>query len=504
MSYQSRITVHEGNFDASRYTDESNLIKAYQDRSTELTPIITFLFGSWQNTADKFPLLYSTEGQIGGTASKPVGTIEYHYPIMGKRKVTETVVSSPYSANDLIGAGNSEIIATFRSNWFPDFQTIISPDGYQCRVLGKQREGDYYRYRLQYLPEDTEGTSYIPASQFAAGAVWGIVGAATVATSLSVGNTGRVQTPGRRKNQIGVMRQSYRLGGNIANKVVEFQLFDTNGGPVTYWLDFYEFQQMINWRVAKEEQLWTALYNRNAQGQITTIDPELNQAVPIPSGVKQQIVNRSSYSDLTTRFLDTIVGDIFTDTAYLDGNAMEIGLYAGKGFRAAFDDAMKDSALFRQVAQGVGKEFVKSRSGGLELGGVFTSYLHRDSNRVITIKDLPFLNEGGYAERSHRHPITGWPMSSYEAYFIDHSSYSGVKNMQLLHEEGRMEIRGLEQGMSLVKGSQYSDYNGNGKYLQLATEQDVTSIHYLCTYGIQMLNNQHTFMLTPDVSEMGF
>ena len=358
-TFQSRILVHDGTFDASRFTSENNLAKAYMDRTTELTSVITYLFGAWRATADKFPLLYGTEGQEGGTMKKAVGTIEYSYPVMGRRKTTEAVASSPYSANDLIGAGNAEIFATFRSNWFPDFQTIVSPGGYQCRVLGSQREGDFYRYRLQYISENQEVGDYIPATEFAAGTVWGIMGAATVSTTLSVGNTGRVQTPGRRKGQIGVMRQSYRLAGNIANKVVEFQLFDDKGKSVTYWLDFYEFQQMINWRIAKEEALWTSIYNRNAQGQTTTIDPELNQPIPMPGGMKQQIVNKMPYSSVTEQLIDIAIGDVFRDTAYLDGSAMDIVMYAGEGFRTEFDAAMKDSSLFRLVAQSTGDQFVK-------------------------------------------------------------------------------------------------------------------------------------------------
>lgn len=496
-NYQSRILVHEGSFDASRFTSETNLAKALQDKTTELTSVITYLFGAWRNTADKFPLLYGTEGQDGGSRAKAIGTIEYSYQVMGRRKTTEAVVSSPYSSNDLIGAGGAEIFVTFRSNWFPNFQTIVSPRGYQCRVLGSQRDGDYYRYRLQYISENQEPGDYIPATEFAPGTVWGILGAATVATSLSVGNTGRVQNPGRRKGQIGVMRQSYRLAGNIANKVVEFQLFDDKGRSVMYWIDFYEFQQMINWRIAKEEALWTSLYNRNAQGQITTIDPDLNQPIPMPAGAKQQIVNKMPFAEVTESLIDIAIGDVFRDTAYLDGSAMDIVMYAGEGFRMDFDKAMKDSQLFRLVAQGVGSEFVKSKGEGLMLGGYFTSYKHRNDGRIITIKDLPFLNEGGYADVSPRHPVTGLPLSSYEAYVLDHSSYGGERNIITLYEEGRQEIRGLEQGMSLVKGSNYSDYKGNGRYLDLATEQDATSVHFLATYGLQMLKDTHTFAFIP-------
>lgn len=79
------------------------------------------------------------------------------------------------------------------------------------------------------------------------------------------------------------------------------------------------------------------------------------------------------------------------------------------------------------------------------------------------------------------------------------SNYDGSRNVQMVSQKGRSMVRGVEQGMTLLKGSSYGDYKGNAADLKLATDQDKTSMHYMKTCGILIRRNSHCFKLTCDL-----
>lgn len=489
---KSRIIVHNEGYDATGFTDQNSLVRAMMDKPDQLTPVITMLFGAW-NFAGRFPLLALTEGQ-GFTRSTGLNNGQFEYPVIGKRKTTDTIVSTSYSSTDKPGIGHTPFYVVFTTKWFSRQQMVMTPNKTMVQVQGDPvKVGSNYRYTFVLTNPDV--TAYVAYDQLLPGTVWGAIGGAPVSQSLSFGNSMPLQTPGKRKNQISYLRRSYHIAGNIANKVVEFRLWDANGKPTNLWIDWVDMQHMLQWREDKETHLWVSEYTRDAAGQNPLIDPDTGQPIPMTAGLMQQITNSDTYTVLTDTKIRNIVSDVFRGTP--DTGAMDLVWYVGDGFADEFDAAMKGSAMFTQVAQGLGTngEFVRSKGGNLQLGGYFTSYKHIDGH-IITLKRLPFLSHGAYADIAERHPVSGLPMTAYEAYLVDQSVYDGVPNLQMVHEEGRMEIRGLEQGMALVKGSTYGSYNGNKQYLSLSTPQDLTSIHFMGTCGIQMMNDTHSFKLS--------
>lgn len=495
MSYKSSIIVHNEGFDASRFTDQTSLARAYMERPDQIIPMIVFTMGNW---ADEFPLTFLSLGQEGGSAPRvEVNNIEYEFPFIGKRKTTSQIISHQYAGADKPGLGFTNFFLVLKDAWFRNGQGVRTPNGTYLRVMGEPVPvGSHYRYQFQIRGNDN--TVFVALTELTPGLFLSAVGGVTVTQSMSVGNYGHSQFPGKKRNQISILRQSYRLAGNISNKVVEFRLMNKSGQTTNLFIDWYEFQQMLEWMAAKEEHLWTSQYNRNENGVITTLDPVLNQPIPEGAGVMQQIINEDTYSSLTDTKISTIIGDVFRGATDYKGHR-DIVLYAGNGGFIEFDKAMKDSRVFKLVADSTGDKFVKSSGGGLMLGGYFKSYEHIDGN-VVTMKKLPLLEQGGYANNAPLHPETGLPLTSYEFYFLDQSRYDGVPNVQYVYEKGRMEIRGLEQGMSLVKGQNYGSYGGNKNYLNLATEQDATSIHFMATCGIQIFRDTHCFKLLPSIS----
>ena len=182
---------------------------------------------------------------------------------------------------------------------------------------------------------------------------------------------------------------------------------------------------------------------------------------------------------------------------------MNVVLFTGIGGAREFDSAIKrdanGSGSWKLLEGDAATKFITGTAGSnkLSFGAYFSTYKHIDGHS-ITVKILNLLDHGSRAENSPKHPVSGYPLSSYEMFFVDMSTYEGVRNVQMVSQKGRSMIRGIEQGMTLIKGKGYGDYNGNA--LNLATDQDKTAIHYLKTLGISIRRNTHCFKLTCDLS----
>lgn len=490
-----QIVIHE-QFDGKGFTTNNSLAKMRLTKSETLNPVITHLMG---NENKKFPLTFLTEGQIGGLKKNKIEDVEYNYPVMGRLKKSDTIVSHEYADTDTPGIRGTIFEVTFKSDWLKQQHLIISPNGKQARIQGRPvKVATGYKYRLQLVYRELD--DYCPVSELKAGLRWSMTGGAPVSEAYSSGNESNKQAPGKVKNQISILRKSYEIGGNVKNRTVEFQL-NIGGKPTSYWMPFEEYQHEIQFKEACEEHLWWSTYNRDKNGNITTIDEDTGFAIPIGAGVNDQIPNKDTYGQLTIKKLHNTVGDVLyggTDT----GN-MDIILFTGVGGSREFDAAIKrdntGSGGWRLVDNAADK-FITGSAGSNKLayGAYFSTYRHVDGH-TITLKSLPLLDFGGRAENSPRHPESGLPLSSYEMYFVDMSTYDGERNVQMVTQKGRSMIRGIEQGMTLIKGSSYGDYSGNDKNLMVSTDQDKSAVHFLKTLGVCIRRNTHCFKLSCDL-----
>lgn len=489
----SRILMHEQH-DGSGFTNNNSLAKMRLTKADTLNPVITHLMGQENK---KFPLTFLTEGQKGGFKQNPIEDIEYNWPVMTRPKKSDSISSHEYSSSDKPGIGGTTFKVTFKSDWLKNQHLIVSPNGIQARIQGKPTPvSNGFEYTLVIIYRDR--AEYCPISELVPNTRWAMVGGAPVAESYSSGNESNKQAPGKLKNQISVIRKSYELGGNIANRTVEFQ-FKMGAKTTSYWMPFEEYQHEMDFKEACEEHLWWSTYNRDSQGNITTIDSETGFPIPIGGGINDQIPNSDTYGQLTVQKLQNTISDVMygaTDT----GN-MEVTLFTGLGGAAEFDAAIKREAVGAGGWTTINDKTVQGSDGSrnLQYGAYFTSYKHVDGH-TITIKLLNLLDFGGRADNSPKHPISGRPLSSYEMYFVDMSTYDGERNVQMVSQKGRSMVRGVEQGMTLIKGSNYADYSGNAKELALATDQDKSSVHFLKTLGVVIRRNTHCFKLSCDLS----
>lgn len=486
----SMRVIQNETFDDKGYTNNISLTQARMTNPDMLNPVITHLMG---NESKKFPLLFLTEGQKGGTKYVEIEDVEYEWPVFGRMRKTDSVAGHDYAAGARPGEGGAMIELVFKTAWLKNQHTIISPRGFTCRISGKpDRVGNGFKYRLQLLG----GAKYLPLTEMAANTLWGMSGGAQVSESYSMGNESNKQMPGKVKNQIGILRKSYEIAGNVSQRTTTFQ-FNVNGKTTNYWLPFEEMQHEMAFKGDVEENLWESQYNRDSNGRITTIDEELQLPIPMGAGVFEQIPNKDSYGILGVKKLITTIREAVYGAS--DTDNMDIVLFTGMGGKQEFSDALMQEASGWRLYDGALNGTITGSPRGLTFGAYFTQFRHPDGH-TITVKDLPYLDFGGRAQVAERHPITGYPMTSHEMHFIDMSTYDGEKNVQIVTQKGRALIRGVEQGMTLLKGLNYGDYTGNAKDVNLATSQDKTSIHYLKTCGVAIRRNTHCFSLYCDLS----
>lgn len=477
-------------FDDKGYTNNISLTQARITNPDTLNPVITHLMGA---ESKKFPLLFLTEGQKGGTKYVEIEDVEYEWPVFGRLRKTDAVAGHDYPSDAKPGIGGTMVEVVFKTAWLKNQHTIVSPKGFTARISGKpDRVGNGFKYRLQLLGH----VEYLPLTELAANTLWAMSGGAQVSESYSFGNESNKQTPGKVKNQIGILRKSYEIAGNVANRTTTFT-FNEGGKSTKYWLPFEEWQHEMSLKSEVEENLWESLYNRDSTGRITTVDEELQLPIPMGAGVLEQIPNKDTYGVLTPKKLVANIREILYGAT--DTDNMDIVLFTGVGGKQEFSDALMADANKWQVYEGSLNNTITGGPRGLVYGAYFTQFRHPDGH-TITVKDLPYLDYGGRAQVAEKHPITGLPMTSYEMHFLDMSVYDGEKNVQIVTQKGRGLIRGIEQGMTLLKGLNYGDYKGNSMDINLATAQDKTSIHYLKTCGIAIRRNTHCFSLICDLS----
>lgn len=477
--------VYHPTFDGRGFTNENSLAHALLSKPDQIDPVITHLLGK---QSKMFPLSFLTEGQYGG--SVPVNNVQYHWDVINKLNKVDYVVSSTYTTGDRPGLGGRiPFYFTTKTNWLKMHHLIESQNGTVARVDEKPtRNGLYWTYRATLWT--TDPNAFVPLADLQPGVKWGMVGGAPVAESRSSGNESNVVSPGKVKNQLTFLRKSYRFGGNISNKTVECQ-FTLNGNQKTnLWMNWEQWQHMLQWKQAVEENCWYSKYNRNRDGVITQLDPITGEPIPTGAGLLEQIPHVDTYSFLTAKKIKSIVRDVLFGAT--DGQNRNIVLYTGTGGREDFDTAMKQEALATGFTQVKGDKFIRGEGRNLILGGYFTTYEHIDGH-TITLAHLPLLDEGGRALVARKHPISKLPITSHHMYFVDQSVYDGKRNVQMAHQKGRSMVTGVLRGMSPVPPS--LGWSGNNMNINLATEIDKCETHFMCSKSIFVRRNSHCFRL---------
>ncbi|MDC6350684.1 hypothetical protein PP178_03905 [Zeaxanthinibacter sp. PT1] len=466
-----KLRLYEDVWNAQGMTDENSLSNALLTQPDVLSPVLTHLAGKEDK---RFPLSFLTEG-MGNT--RYINDTEYDYPVMGRinKAVTATKLVSG------TGENHSRFVVNFPEKWFVRQYIIENPYGLQARIMEDPRAGleGGFDYTLQLVSPDA-------ASAVSAGDIEGLKFVqlfAPVSFSGSRGNESNWVAPSKMRNQISIIRKSYRFEGNAQNKVVNVE-FNVKGRTTKLWHDFEEFQHMLRWKEECEYSYWYSTYNRDSKGVIHMKDDNGN-VIPLGSGVLEQIPNYDTYAKLTAKKLKNIVRDTLYGAS--DAQTMNIVLFTGIGGLEEFDSAMKEEVASGAYIKNTDpSSFIGGSGRNLTLGGFFTSYQHIDGH-TITVRHLPLLDHGARALNSELHPSTGLPLESYRMIFLDMSTYDGQPNVQMVSRKGRELVRWAVAGATVPKG-----FSGNALR---ATDIDGGSVHFMKEGGISIRRATNCFHL---------
>lgn len=481
--------VSRGNYDDRGYSNEETIAHLMLAKPEEINNVLTYTYGM---DDDRFPLTFLTEGQ-GGAGVVDIATVQWTWKTMGRMKFNDFVLYFN-TANTTPGKGGSMFEVEFKTHWLIEQYGLIAPDGVtQVRIMKDLGEGPHggYLYRLKLTNPDPN--AYVDLDNLKAGKYWSMT-APTISESYSKGNRSNVMGPGKMQSQLEFHRYSKEIAGNISNVIVTYEFKTKDGGTTNLWINEEMRQHDIQCRIMDEERLWLAEYNRDVNGEIHLIDPDNGQPIPHTAGM-QQICRESNYDTygevLTLNKIERTIGDVLDKDT--DTGSMEVVLACGKGFSQDFDMAIRNDARSEGFATPLGDKMIEDFEGGLSYGKYFRRYKTVDGH-VITLKHLPFLDNGTIAENAKAngmiHPRSGLPITSHQAFLIDFSTYQGVRNVRKVRQKGQIYKAGVLKGLTDIPASW-----GAVPTNSISTDIDMSRYEIKNSYGLQVNNATKMFQL---------
>lgn len=489
MAMDKMRVISQGKYEDRGYSNEESIAYLQLQKPVEINSFLTYNYGM---DDDRFPLSFMTEGQ-GSVGTVDVNTVQWTWKTMGRMKFTDYVTYFN-TANTTPGIGGSEFEVHFATHWFIEQYSLIGPDGRtQVRVQKDLGESPYgYAYILKLT--NPNPAAYINPAYLAKGMYWS-QGAPTVSESYSKGNRSNSMGPGSMTSQLEFHRFSKEIAGNLANVITEYEFKSSStGGTSKLWINEEMRQFEIAKRVATEERLWLAEYNRNSKGEITLKDRDNGKPIPHTAGMLEicRENNYDTYGEyLPLTKIKRTIGDILErDT---DSGKMNIVLFGGKGFLEDFDEGIKQDAKDNGFLTPLGEKEIQGMSDNLEYGAYFRKYKTVEGH-TITAKHCAFFDKGTIAEAAKQngfvHPRTGYPMTSHRACFIDFSSYNGHQNVRVARMKGQINKTKVIEGMTDIPAC-WGLPNTN----HAATEVDMARYEVKTSIGLQVDNASKMFLM---------
>ena len=482
--------VSRGNYDTRGYSNEETIAHLMLSKPEEINNTLTYTYGM---DDDRFPLTFLTEGQ-GSVGVKDISTVDWTWKTMGRMRFNDCVLYFN-SSNTTPGKGGAMFEVEFAEHIIIEQYGLMAPDGVtQVRVMKDLGAGSHggFLYRLKLTTPNPN--AYVDPANLAKGKYWSMT-APTISESYSKGNRSNVMGPGKMRSQLEFHRYSKEIAGDQANVIVTYEFKTKDGGTTNLWINEEMRQFDINCRIMDEERLWLSEYNRDINGQVTLIDADNGQPIPHTAGMFE-ICRESNYDTygeyLTLNKIERTVGDVLSKDT--DTGSMEVVLMGGKGFMQDFDSAIRNDARSEGFATPLGDKMIQDFDGGLSYGNYFRRYKTVDGH-IITVKHLPFLDNGTIAENAKSngmiHPRSGLPITSHQACMIDLSTYNGDRNVRKVRKKNEIYKCGILKGLSDIHASW-----GSVPTNSISTEIDMSRYEIKNSYGLQVNNAKKMFMLS--------
>lgn len=481
-------TLSVGKFDDRGYSNEESIANLQLQKPVEINAFLTYNYGK---DDDRFPLTFLTEGR-GSAGVVDVDTVQWTWKTMGRLKFDDFVTYFN-TANLKPGVGGSDFEVHFSTHWFIEQYTLTAPDGHtQVRIqrdLGESAHG--YGYILRLMSPNPD--AFVDPEMLVVGKYWSM-GAPLVSESYSKGNRSNTMGPGQMTSQLEFHRYSKEIAGNLANVVTEYEFEGGDGGKNKLWINEEMRQFNVTMRIANEERLWMAEYNRNTNGEVALKDMDNGKPIPTTAGMLE-ICRESNYDTygeyLTLNKIKRTIGDVLDrDT---DDGTMNIVLMGGKGFIEDFDEAMRMDATENGFVTPLGDKMIDGSDAGLTYGKYFRRYNTVDGH-TITVKHCSFFDKSTIAETAKKngmiHPRSGLPITSHQACFIDFSSYNGHQNVRKVRMKGQIYKAKVLKGLTDVPASW-----GVPETNFISTEIDMSRFEVKDSLGLQVDTATKMFLL---------
>jgi hypothetical protein len=461
------------------HTDEKSLGKLLMDSPDTYVPSVIYL---WGQDSKSFPITTLTEGQFGGV--QEVTSVLYDWKVAGRARYADEVANFDSSVNSTPGIGGSPFYVDFKTQLIIEQYGLIAPDGTQYRVMEKPKKNSNGSYR--YLLQPKNPTITCSLTNLVPGKFW-VMSAPTIPEAYSRGNRDNKRGLGKMYNQIGFQRYSMEIGGNIANKVVSVQFPVEGGGTTNLWINEQHRQFEKNVLKFSEGQQWTSQFNRQLNGEILLKDLDNGEEIPEGAGVFEMVreVNDISYG--ASLPLSVINRALESNIEQDSDTGTEIVLYAGRGYLEDFNRGIRTDITASGFTQALGDKMINGEYGKLSYGNTFTQF-RNVAGDIITIKPLDMLDNGLLAENDklngNIHPISGRPMSSHTAIWLDQSVYSGERNVSMAMQKGLGDTFGIVKGLAPIPAAWGSLTDSKA----LATEVDASSYQRKLSKGVNILN----------------
>lgn len=467
------------------FSSITDLSRASQSEAAWLSPYVTHISFAMGGSYSRinFPMLAMTEGNIRNTSAvKKIDNFEFKYPILGRMKKTSTIAKTIYTSTDKPGVGGSTFKVYFTDRWFSNGQTVYAPSEQSCRVQGDPvKVGDSYAYNMTMW--GSSQSAFMPLTDLQQGINWS-GGVHKVGFEDSRGTESRDYLGGVATNMTSLVRKTYKLKGNVGEKIMKYQI-KADGKVFEGYVDWQIFLCDMQFKEDCEADLWYSVYDKNSDGEIVMIDSETSIPVTSGAGIDQQITNTDTYSYLTYNKFANTISDVFFNIAGADAPVIDV--WTGTGGKREFDRAMKDDLKAFTVFVD-SKQFAEGgpNTNNMVYGSYFGSFRHVDGY-VVNLRYHPMFDRGHRADIAPLKPGTNLPLTSFDFYFIDSSTYEGVPNVQYIQEKGREMETWTVAGAKVPKG-----FPDTG---MRATDRDASSVQFMKSQAVQIKNPVACFKL---------
>lgn len=449
--------------DHSSITD---LSIAQQQGESWLTTVVTHAaYQSKDFGKQNFPMLFLTEGM--GQVQK-VDDFDYKYKVLGKPKKTSQIAKSLYADDARVGANREEFIMAFRDKHFANQQTIVARGNISVRIQGEPEfRNGAWEYKCQVWGNSSK---FVPAALLKKDAIWG-GSVFKVPYEDSYGVESRSYQPGTGTNMTSLVRNSYKVKGNVGSKVMRYTI-KANGETFQYIQDWELFLADLSFKEQCELDLWTSEYGRDENGDFIMYDKNTSIGISSGAGIDQQIYNRGTHSFLTYKKISSMIRDVTFNIKEANPN---VEIWTGTGGIEDINNALKDDLKgFTMIDS---KQYASGgNSYDMVYGSYFKAFRHQDG-AMVTFRTHPMFDNGIRGDISDKHPISGLPKSSHDIYILDRSTYDGENNFQYTMEKGREYTEWEVSGGVTIKGAKQS---------QRAHDRDRAEIHGMKSQGIQI------------------